>query len=73
MESKLGKLFEGARERDRARQERMRDTPILGEVFKTYEDAVPAFQMGGRGLLWIVFWPLGLYRSLVHSRKKHER
>lgn len=27
----------------------------------------------GRVLLWIVFWPLGLWRSIRHGRKKSER
>jgi hypothetical protein len=27
----------------------------------------------GRVLLWIVFFPVGIWRSLVHHRKKGER
>ena len=27
----------------------------------------------GRVMLWIVFLPLGLWRSIVHGRKKSER
>jgi hypothetical protein len=27
----------------------------------------------GRILLWILFWPIGLWRSLVHGRKKRDR
>lgn len=26
----------------------------------------------GRILLWLVFWPVGLWRSLVHGRKKRD-
>jgi hypothetical protein len=28
------------------------------------------FTRMGRITLWIVFWPLGLWRSIVHSRRK---
>lgn len=27
----------------------------------------------GRITLWLVFWPLGLWRSIVHSQRKHDR
>lgn len=32
----------------------------------------PVFWLG-RVLLWIVFFPLGIWRSLVHHRKKGQR
>lgn len=32
----------------------------------------PVFFLG-RVLLWIVFFPVGIWRSLVHHRKKGER
>jgi len=32
----------------------------------------PIFWLG-RVLLWVVFFPLGIWRSLVHHRKKGER
>lgn len=27
----------------------------------------------GRILLWIVFWPVGLWRSIVHSQRKRDK
>lgn len=27
----------------------------------------------GRVFLWLVFWPVGLWRSIVHGRDKRER
>lgn len=27
----------------------------------------------GRVTLWLVFWPVGLWRSVVHGRRKHEK
>jgi hypothetical protein len=32
----------------------------------------PLFWLG-RVLLWIVFWPIGLWRSVRHGRRKSER
>lgn len=31
------------------------------------------FYWMGRVTLWVVFWPLGLWRSIGHGRRKHER
>lgn len=31
------------------------------------------FFFTGRVMLWLVFWPLGLWRSVRHGRKKSER
>ncbi|HYT30557.1 MAG TPA: hypothetical protein VEN82_07250 [Actinomycetota bacterium] len=34
---------------------------------------VAPFTWLGRVLLWLTLWPVGLWRSLRHSRKKSER